>query len=132
MSEDNQIPLSSGARRLLTSSKAIVAGLAVAGVIVMNVTGRVDSAKALEFITWVVMAYFGANALEDAAEKRSGSRQASGISAEKFRSLMEAMAPLIATLMPKPHGTIAEPPAIPVAEVPDLTDPTEAPVTPRN
>lgn len=135
MSDENQIPLSSGVRRLLTSSKAIVAGVAVVGVIVMNVTGRIDSAKALEFITWVVMAYFGANALEDAAEKRAGSPWSSGVSPEKFRAIMDAMAPLIAMVLPK-HSDPSEP--SPVSEdilaavPPDATDAPEAPPTPRN
>jgi hypothetical protein len=75
--EDDGIPLTSGLRRLATSAKAIVTGLAVAGAIVMNVTGRIDGKSALEFITFVVMGYLGAHALEDSAEKVVGGRSPS-------------------------------------------------------
>lgn len=55
--------------RLLKSSKAWVVLLAVVGVIVMNVTGRIDGARALEFIQWIVGIFLGTVAAEDVAAK---------------------------------------------------------------
>lgn len=128
--DPNGIPISSGARRLLTSSKAIVAGLAVIGVIVMNVTGRIDGAKALEFITWVILAYFGAHAAEDAAEKLrlTGGGQASTLSPERLKAIMDALAPFFSVLMPRAYD--AHTAAEPTAPANDTEHP--APPTPRN
>lgn len=52
-----------------TSRKAWVLILCVVGVVVMNLTGRIDGAAALDFIQWVVSAWLGAVALEDGASK---------------------------------------------------------------
>jgi hypothetical protein len=68
------VPLHSGLRRLVTSAKAIVALIAVVGVIVMNMMGKISGADALNFVTVVVMSYFGAHAIEDGAEKFAGGK----------------------------------------------------------
>lgn len=133
--DSNGIPISSGARRLLTSSKAIIAGLAVIGVIVMNVTGRIESAKALEFITWVLLAYFGAHAAEDAAEKLNltGGGKGTTISPERLKAILETLAPFLTALMPpKIHSGEVD---IPVSAQPLASENVAeqpAPPTPRN
>lgn len=57
----------------LLGSKSIVMVVAVVGACAMNVAGRVDGDKTLEFIKWIVMAWLGAEAWEagkvKAAEK---------------------------------------------------------------
>jgi len=57
---------------LVQSRKAWVLLLAIAGVVVMNVAGRVSGEEALSFIKWLTAAWFGAVAVEDAAKKMSG------------------------------------------------------------
>lgn len=57
---------------LAKSRKAWVVLVAAVGVIVMNVAGRVDGAQALEAIQWIVAAWLGAQAAEDAAAKLGG------------------------------------------------------------
>jgi hypothetical protein len=54
---------------LVRSRKAWVLLLAVVGVVAMNLAGRIDGAQALDFVKWLVSAWFGAVALEDAAHK---------------------------------------------------------------
>jgi hypothetical protein len=56
---------------LATSRKAWVLLVAVVGAVVMNVAGRIDGEKALEFIKWIVMTWLGAQAYEDAHVKSS-------------------------------------------------------------
>lgn len=75
--DDGLVPLHSGLRRLVTSAKAIVALVSVVGVIVMNMMGKIDGPAALNFVTVVVCAYFGAHAIEDGAEKAAGGRKPS-------------------------------------------------------
>jgi hypothetical protein len=58
-----------GIARLYRSSAAIVLMLAVVGVVVMNVVGRIDGPDALDFIKWLVMAFFAKVAIEDGASK---------------------------------------------------------------
>lgn len=59
--------------KALFGSKSIVMVVAVIGAIVMNVAGRIEGDKALEFVKWVVIAWVGAEAYESgkvkAAEK---------------------------------------------------------------
>lgn len=54
---------------LARSRKAWVLLVALVGVVVMNALGRVDGAQALSAIKWLVSAWLGAVALEDAALK---------------------------------------------------------------
>jgi hypothetical protein len=54
---------------LASSRKAWVLLAAVVGAVVMNVAGRIDGDKALEFIKWLVMTWLGAQAYEDAHVK---------------------------------------------------------------
>jgi hypothetical protein len=68
------VPLHSGLRRLASSAKAIVALIAVIGVIVMQTMGKIGGAEALNFVTVVVVSYLGAHAIEDGAEKFSGGK----------------------------------------------------------
>lgn len=71
-----QASIMAGARRLATSSTALLGILAIIGVIVMNVTGRVDSERALDFVKWIVVAYFTKVAVEDGAEKLGAGKRA--------------------------------------------------------
>jgi hypothetical protein len=56
-------------KALAKSRKAWVLLIAIVGVIAMNVAGRIDGTQAIDFIKWLVSAWFGAVALEDAALK---------------------------------------------------------------
>jgi hypothetical protein len=58
----------------MNSRKAWVLLLAIIGVVVMNVVGRIDHKDALDFIKWIVMAWLGAVAAEDAAAKHGQAR----------------------------------------------------------
>lgn len=58
-----------GIARLSRSSAALILALAVIGVIVMNVVGRIEGEVALDFIKWLVMAFFAKIAIEDGAAK---------------------------------------------------------------
>jgi hypothetical protein len=66
-------PITAGLSRLLRSSKGLLLLGSVAGVVVMNVVGRIDGERALTFIQWLVGFYFGAVAIEDGASKLRGS-----------------------------------------------------------
>ena len=61
--------VTAGIKRLLGSSKAIVVLVAILGVILMEVLGRIDGTHALDTIKWLVAALIGATAAEDAASK---------------------------------------------------------------
>lgn len=56
-------------KRLMASRKALVMVVAIIGVVVLAGLGRVTSEQALGFIKWVVIAFIGGTALEDAATK---------------------------------------------------------------
>lgn len=58
-------------RALAVSRKAWVLLIAIVGVVAMNIAGRVNGEDALSFIKWMVVAWFGAVAAEDAAKKMS-------------------------------------------------------------
>ena len=64
-----QVPLLGGARRLATSSTALLGILAIAAAITMSIYGRIEGQSALDFVKWVVIAYFTKVAVEDGAEK---------------------------------------------------------------
>jgi hypothetical protein len=59
----------SGLKRLAKSSAAIVLALAVTGAIVMAGIGRISGDQALDFIKWLVVAFFLKVGAEDAASK---------------------------------------------------------------
>lgn len=54
---------------LLASRKAWVVLLAVVGVVVMELMGKISAKDALDALKWLVSAWLGAQAVEDAAEK---------------------------------------------------------------
>ncbi len=53
----------------LFDAKALVVLVAIIGVIVMNILGRIEGKEALDFIKWLVVTLVGALALEKAAGK---------------------------------------------------------------
>jgi hypothetical protein len=79
----------SGIKRLTNSSAAIVLGLAVIGVIVMNVAGRVDGPTALDFIKWLVTFFFAKIAVEDAAAKIAAAKMANAEPGDESRERSE-------------------------------------------
>jgi hypothetical protein len=58
-----------GLKRLLQSSKAWVVAVAMAGVTLLTILGRVTSIEALDAIKWLAITFIGATALEDSARK---------------------------------------------------------------
>lgn len=50
---------------LVQSRKAWILLLAVAGAVAMNLLGRIDGDKALDFVKWCVSAWMAATAWED-------------------------------------------------------------------
>lgn len=57
---------------LLQSRKAWVVLLAVVGVVVMELVGKIGPRDALDAIKWLVSAWLGAQAAEDAASRWGG------------------------------------------------------------
>lgn len=92
---------------LVTSRKAWVLLLAVIGVVVMNVAGRVTGEQTIDVIKWLVSAWFGAVALEDAAEKHGTSQPVS--SSESTTTVNTVAAePASASPLPETARTGAE------------------------
>lgn len=63
-----------GARRLATSSAALLGVLSMAAVIMLAMYGRIEGQSALDFAKWIVIAYFTKVAVEDGAEKIGGKK----------------------------------------------------------
>lgn len=76
--EDQPLPLRSGARRLITSSKGLLCVAALVGVCIMNYLGRIDGERALEFITWIIGFYVAGVAVEDGIDKLRRNRVSIG------------------------------------------------------
>lgn len=57
------------AKLLVQSRKAWVVLLAIIGAVLLAALGRISAAESLEFVKWIVVAWLGAIAAEDAAEK---------------------------------------------------------------
>jgi hypothetical protein len=124
-SETKEAQWLGGVRRLASSSKAIVVAVAVAGVILMNVTGRIDGKNALDFIMWIVAAFIGATALEDAAEKRAGGAPARPVPVEKLIDFVTRTMSIIQGARPatKEPATPPGPSAVWPQDVDPLPDP---------
>lgn len=103
--EDDQIPLVSGARRLFTSSKGLIVGFGVVGVIVMNVLGKIDGPTALNAVLVLVGMYVGGVALEDGAEKLRVTRGGANpnVVMKALAILAEKLGPML-TSSPSPPG----------------------------
>lgn len=71
---DSTTSITSGAKRLLMSSKGIVAILFMALVAALALTGKVAGDVALEAAKWVIMTFFGSVAVEDGAKHLGGKR----------------------------------------------------------
>lgn len=61
-----------GIIRLLNSSKSLVVGVAVAGIVLLGALGKLPVDEAVEQIKWLVLALVGATAIEDGARKLKG------------------------------------------------------------
>jgi hypothetical protein len=61
--------VSAGLRRLLSSSKLLLALLSMLAVVGLAYRGQLAANEALDFCKWVLGFVFGATALEDAARK---------------------------------------------------------------
>ncbi len=70
-----QPSLLGGARRLATSSAGILGVVAIAVALALALRGRVDGQVALDFVKWIVVAYFTKVAVEDGAEKLGGGKR---------------------------------------------------------
>jgi hypothetical protein len=81
-----------GIKRLFTSSKYLLVGIACVGIIVMNVMGRVDGPTALNAILWMVGLVLGATAVEDAAKKVRGNTG-------DPKAIMEAIGPILPAVL---------------------------------
>ena len=58
-----------GGTRLIQSSKAWVVCTAIVGVMVAEYLGKIPMTQAIDTVKWLVAAFVGATALEDAAAK---------------------------------------------------------------
>lgn len=56
---------------LLGSRKAWIAMLSIVAVVALAALGKIDGAGALDFVKWLVSAWIGSVALEDAGAKRN-------------------------------------------------------------
>lgn len=56
---------------LLNSRKAWIAVLSIVAVVALAALGKVDGAGALDFVKWLVSAWIGSVALEDAGTRRA-------------------------------------------------------------
>ena len=68
--------------RGLINSKSIVMVVAVLSAIVMNVVGRIEGDKTLEFIKWVVMSWVAAEAWENGKVKAAEKTAAASLIAD--------------------------------------------------
>lgn len=62
----------SGVKRLAGSSSALLGLLAIGGVVAMAMYGKIESQSAVDFMKWIVIAYFTKVAVEDGATKLRG------------------------------------------------------------
>lgn len=66
---EQQPSILGGARRLATSSTALLGIGAIVAIVVLAVYGRIDGQAATDFVKWIVIGYFTKVAVEDGAEK---------------------------------------------------------------
>jgi len=124
-------PWYSGLQRLVGSSKAWVVLAAIVGIVVMNVTGRIEGTQALEAITWVVAVWLGAVAIEDGAHKMQGGgnkKLSAGGQAETLARIMQLFTPLLSKLFESEPEKTPEP-DFPVAKPAEPVDTDPIPVT---
>lgn len=110
--DDERSPLLGGLRRLFSSSKYLLVLLAIIGIVVMNLVGRISGEMALAAIGGLVSVAIGATAVEDAAGKVGGRP----MSAKAISALVGGVQAVLASL-PAKHEVL----------VPGRTDPRGVP-----
>jgi len=111
--EDPQPSVWGGIRRLFSSSKYVLVLLAVVGVVIMNLAGRISGEAALAAIGTLVSVAVGATALEDAAEKKGGRPMSPGATSALMTGFQNIMALVPAVLQARQSS--APPSAVPAA-----------------
>lgn len=105
--EDPQPSVWGGIRRLFSSSKYVLVLLAVVGVVIMNLAGRISGEAALAAIGTLVSVAVGATALEDAAEKKGGRPMSPGATSALMTGFQNIMALVPAVLQARSSQGVA-------------------------
>lgn len=95
--DDERSPLLGGLRRLFSSSKYLLVLLAIIGIVVMNLVGRISGEMALAAIGGLISVAIGATAVEDAAGKVGGRP----MSAKAISALVGGVQAVLASLPAK-------------------------------
>lgn len=94
--DEERASISGGIRRLFSSSKYLLVLVAIVGVVVMDLAGRISGEMALATIGGLISVAVGATAYEDAAEKVGGRP----MSAKATAALVGGIQNMALTLLP--------------------------------